>query len=530
MMSQRPPSADGSTDADRTRRGLLRGGLLLSLAALVPRWLRAAAAGRRTVRKGPPKGTNGSGLPHEEAIPTADAIYGWIEEVCSLGIRRPAYPADRRAEELCLEHFRRLGLERVRLEPVELSRWEPRRHTLKVSAGDEELELPCFPLPHSAPASGLEGELVAFDGAAPRKVAGKVALYDVTLLRLPPAAPALGLPAAVAEAPGLAAQPRPGGRVYDPGDTFANAVQVLPFGPQIQEVMEPSMEAGAIAFIGVLDRYPGDSFEYYVPYDGKARPIPGVWIRGSDGARLRSLLGEGSVEVRLLVDSVRETVTSHNVVGELPGRDEELVIVGSHHDGPWASAVEDASGVGLVLAQASYWASVPRAERPHRLVFLLNAGHMVGGAGCLAFLEQHAAELGRIVLELHLEHAARELAERDGELVPNGLPETRWWFTTRIPALEEAVWGAIEGEGLERSLLVPPDVFGPQPTTDGGAFHLHGVPLVNFLTAPFYLFDAMDTLDKIDRASLEPLTRAAIRIVCSTAGVSAAAMRAAADG
>jgi hypothetical protein len=48
---------------------------------------------------------------------------------------------------------------------------------------------------------------------------------------------------------------------------------------------------------------------------------------------------------------------------------------------------------------------------------------------------------------------------------------------------------------------------------------------VNFLAAPFYLFDAMDTLDKIDRAGLVPITRAAIRIVESTAGISAASMR-----
>jgi hypothetical protein len=52
------------------------------------------------------------------------------------------------------------------------------------------------------------------------------------------------------------------------------------------------------------------------------------------------------------------------------------------------------------------------------------------------------------------------------------------------------------------------------------------VPVMNFLTAPFYLFDEMDTLDKIDQDNLEALTRATIRIIDSTAGVSAAEMRA----
>jgi hypothetical protein len=239
------------------------------------------------------------------------------------------------------------------------------------------------------------------------------------------------------------------------------------------------------------------------------------------------MLSAGPVRVDLHVDSEQGDVTSHNVVGELPGADNEMVVIGSHHDGPWSSAVEDASGVALVLAQAAYWASVPREARPHRLVFLLNAGHMAGRAGCNAFLDRHASELNRIVLSIHLEHAAKEFVERGGELVPSGLPETRWWFTSQIPALETAVWEAIEAENLERSLILRPDVFTTEPTTDGGPFHHHGVPLVNYLLAPFYLFDSMDRLDKIDEPSLVPVTRAAIRIIESTRGVSAAELRAA---
>ena len=104
---------------------------------------------------------------------------------------------------------------------------------------------------------------------------------------------------------------------------------------------------------------------------------------------------------------------------------------------------------------------------------------------------------------------------------PPDYPEPRWWFTSRLASLEAIVREAVVAEHLERSLILPPDVFGPSPTTDGGPFHLAGVPLVNFLTAPFYLFDAIDTLDKIHRPSLVPVTRAAIRIIASTHGVSA---------
>jgi hypothetical protein len=291
-------------------------------------------------------------------------------------------------------------------------------------------------------------------------------------------------------------------------------------------VMEPDMKAGAAGFIGTLSGYPGDSCDYYVPYDALERPIPGVWVRGSDGARLREWLEEGGVLVRLVVDSERRSITTHNVVGELPGADDEIVIIGSHHDGPWSSAVEDASGVALVLSQAQYWSQVPREDRPHRLVFLLNSGHMAGGAGAKAFIQAHRAKLERTVLELHLEHTANEFEESGDGLRPTGQPESRWWFTSRNSELEAAVRTAIESEDIRRSLILPPTAFGDRPTTDGGDFHLAGVPVVNYLAAPFYLFDSCDTLDKIHRASLVPVTRAAIRLVEWTAGRTAASVRA----
>ena len=181
--------------------------------------------------------------------------------------------------------------------------------------------------------------------------------------------------------------------------------------------------------------------------------------------------------------------------------------------------------MALVYAQAHYWSRVPQSGRPHNLQFLLNAGHMAGGAGCLEFIRAHQEELKQIVLEIHLEHAAAEFREQEGKLEPTGFPEPRWFFTSRNPELQQAVVDALRAEGVDRALIIPPDTFGDRPTTDGGAFHLAGVPLVNYLTAPFYLFDSMDTLDKIHKPSLEPITRVTIRLVEATANISARRMR-----
>jgi hypothetical protein len=444
-------------------------------------------------------------------VPQEARIYGWIEEVFGHGVRRPGYPADRWAEVWAQEQFRGFGLENVRAEPVEMPYWEPQTATLTVSTADgQQSTFECFPLPLAANASGLEGALSVFDWTAPDSVRGSMALCDTPLLRVPSSYYRDHLAT----------------WSYDPDGTFDDGVHVLPFSRHMQDVMEPAMEAGAIAFIGILDGYPGDSREYYVPYDGHSRSIPGVWIKGSDGARLRQMLAAGSVTGRLEVATESATVTSCNIVGELPGADDETVIIGSHHDGPWASAIEDSSGISLVLAQAAFWSKVPQQERPHRLVFLLNSGHMAGGAGQAAFVANHRAELERCVLEVHLEHTAAEVVDEAGTLRNTGRPEVRWLFTTRLNRLEKSVRDAVEAERLDRALMLKPDTFGDKPTTDGADFHLAGVPLVHYLVAPWYLFDSQDTLDKIHRPSLVPVTRAAIRIIESTRGASAAQMRA----
>jgi hypothetical protein len=222
----------------------------------------------------------------------------------------------------------------------------------------------------------------------------------------------------------------------------------------------------------------------------------------------------------------RATTATRNVVGELAGADDEWVIIGTHHDAPWASAVEDGTGIAMLLAQAAAWAAKPESERPHRLIFLATAAHMSAAAGTRSFIERHRTMLERIVLEVHLEHAARDTRpDPQGLEVASTRVTPRWWFTTENPVLEQVVWDAIVEHRLDRSLILTPDALAPFPTTDGGLFHLEGVPLVNYLTAPWYLFDPADSLDKVDHASLTKVSRAAFDIVCGTAEITARQMR-----
>ncbi|HEV7760712.1 MAG TPA: M28 family peptidase [Acidimicrobiales bacterium] len=455
----------------------------------------------------------------DAAVPGKDEIFGWIEQIFAQGVRRPGYPADVWTEQFARDRFAAFGLENVRLEPITVRRWRSNGATLQVTPGlGAPRTIACFPVPFSAPVTNLELDLAGYLLATPTLVKGKAALYDLALLRLPATTFA-----ALGSAPPLELT----SRIVDPSGGLLLETHLLPFGLDIDKVMEPVIAGGAKAFIGNLANYPGNGHDYFVPYDGIDRPIPGVWIGSDDGAWLHQKLLLGGAKVRLTVDSVVEEVTSHNVVGELPGLDDEQVIIGSHHDGPWASAVEDASGTAMVLAQARFWAAQPVEKRPHRLVFLLHGGHMSGGAGLLQYIEAHRDELADVVLETHLEHIALSYEEKlDGSLASTGKCVPRWWFTSRNPQLEGIVKAALTAEQVDRSLLLAPNAIGDNPPTDGAFYHREGVPIVQHMAAPWYLFDQRDTLDKVDRSSLVGVTRATIRIVDATRGISAAAMRA----
>jgi len=394
------------------------------------------------------------------------------------------------------------GLEDVTLDPVSVDRWEPLAWSLDVwhdATPGDRMSLPCYPTPFSAATSGLEGELALSSGMAGEDLGGKIAVVENQFLALPQSV-----------LTSFATW------VYDPAGEVPTSVQILPFSGQLNTIMDPAVAAGAIGFVGILRGLPWDTDHYYVPYDDVHRPIPGLWLSERNGDRLLEFLGQGPARGRIVLERNLEPATSHEVTGVLRGASDQWIVIGSHHDGPWASAVEDASGTSLVLAQARYWSRVPARERPHNLLFLLNAGHFSGGAGLQHFVTTHHDFIAnQVVVEIHLEHAAREARGDNGQLVPTDAPEWRWWFTSFIPPLEEAVAGAICAEGLGRSLIMPPEGFPPgskNPPTDAAFFHPL-TPIVSFLTAPMYLFDEGDTLAMIHQASLVPLTRATIRIV-----------------
>jgi len=443
-----------------------------------------------------------------------DEMMSWTTEIFNQGIRRPGYPADYWAENWIKKQFEVYNLRDIKLDPISVKKWEASDESLEVWLVDKPEEIykvPCFPIPYTLQTNELEAELSMITEET--DLAGMIAVSELNLFKLPVK---------------MLLTPRIADRYYDPKNELEDLEQIIPFNVGFQEILKPAMDQNASGYIGILSGYPWETDKYYVPYDAIERKIPGVWVSGNNGKIIMNLMKKGKVKAKLSYKGEISEVISHNITGTLPGKSDEWIVIGTHHDGPWRSAVEDSSGMAMVLAQAKYWSRIPKEDRPFNLMFLMNCAHMAGGVGSEEFVKRNKDLLPKIVTAIHLEHAARDVRSENGKLIPLDDPTVRWWFISRIMPLEEIAEEAIIKENLHRSIFIPPDQLIPgrdRPPTDAGPYPIAGIPFISFLTAPPYLFDNGDTLDKIHQESYEPITRAVIRIVNALKGQTAKGLR-----
>jgi hypothetical protein len=443
-------------------------------------------------------------------ISTKEEIMAWITSIYKQGIRRPGYDADYWVETWIKEKLEAFDFNQITLQPLKIKRWRFENPKLQVWKGDnpeDVLEIPCFPIPYTASAKDVNGQITKNQK---EDLSEKIILNRFNLIKLP-----------------TSSLKSLSNRYYDPRDELDSLDQLMPTG-FFNNLMQDAIHGGASAFIGYISNYPWETQDYYAPYDALEKKIPGVWISPKNGRKLNKMLKNYPIHAKINYQAQIERVQTNNIFGILEGTSEEWVIISTHHDAPWASATEEASGIALVLAQAKYWSQVPKKDRPFNLLFLWNCAHMAGGKGGRFFVKKNKKLLEKVVVSIVLEHVARDCKKEDGKLIPLNDPVVRWWFTTKNPGLQDITLKAIKKEDLYRSIIMPTEGFPPgskYPPTDAAQFHLAGVPIISLLSAPPYLFDPADTLDKVHTSSLEPITRAVIYIIQQLKGKRASETR-----
>ena len=411
----------------------------------------------------------------------------WIRQIVAFGIRRPGSPGDLATEVFLEQRFLEFGLAEVHREPVPVQYWAPTETSL-VSSSHKDGSIPCFAVPYTAwtdqdgitastvyLGEGTQAEFEAVD------VRGKLAVLDVRF-------------------GDFSADLLKSGShfVHDPTETIPAGV--LHTATWLVENFAAYFEAerrGALGVIGILRDSPVDGPQQYVPYDGHLKGLPAVWVGRESGELLRELARRGEA-VMLHSLGTTEEVQSHNVVATVPGSGDESIVLTCHHDGPFASAVEDASGLAVLLWLAQHFNA--RAQPLRRnLVFVASSGHFHGGIGNRVFAERHREGLLRsTVAALGIEHIAEE-AETDGQggYQLTGQAELRVLFVDQGPRLLELLEELVGRWQLDRTLAVNPYLFGPEPPCDSAPFFTAGIPSVCHISGPLYLFDPHDTLDKV---------------------------------
>ena len=290
------------------------------------------------------------------------------------GSRFGGTDGEKLAAEFIKAKFEEYGLSAAHLEPFEYLGWERGEVTLEIISPIQKV-IPCITLPHSPPIE-MEGEIIDLGEGAPKdfdaradEIKGKIVMTNSVIF------------------------PKKIKRWVHRNEKYGRSVL-----------------AGATAFIFV-NHYPayGPATGGIGGHTNQAGPIPVISISKEDGAFIQRLAKrKGVVKIRLTSTDKLATMTSWNVVGELPGTEkpDEIILLGSHYDGHDIAqgASDPASGVVSVMEAARVLAKHD-PDLPRTVRFVMWGVEEIGLLGSYEYTRAHADELHKIRFYLNMDAA-----------------------------------------------------------------------------------------------------------------------------
>lgn len=183
----------------------------------------------------------------------------------------------------------------------------------------------------------------------------------------------------------------------------------------LQDQVNDVAQAGAIAAV-ISGRFAG--LQSYRPLLEAESSIPALLVSKDFGGSPTDLLTEGEVILSVKIDTIE--LESRNVVAELKGESEDVVIVGAHYDvvpQTTAGANDNTSGIAVLLALANAFSGRPM---PFTLRFIAFGAEELGLYGSRYYVTTLAdAELHRVAAMLNLDTVgtgARMVASANDEL------------------------------------------------------------------------------------------------------------------
>ena len=373
--------------------------------------------------------------------------------------------AEARAREWGARQLRSLGFRNVRIETYEMPAWS------RVSEGASIVS----PFPQKLAVTALGNSV----STPPEGVTAGIVRFET--LEALKAAPATGLE----------------GKIVFVDEKMTRTQDGSGYGVAVAKRSGAAVEAGKRGAAAAIIRSVGTD-SHRNPHTGNmnygdvAVKIPTAALSNPDADQLaRALRRSSSVTVNLkLATAVEPAASSGNVIGEIKGRTDEIIVIGGHLDS-WdlgTGAIDDAAGIGVTAAAAKLVADT--VGKPRRTIRVVMWGaEEVGLHGAKAYAEKHKAELGKHVLAGESDFGAGRI----------------WKFESLFGA------GALAKAALIATALKPLGVGPGKNAGSGGAdvspLKAAGVPVFDLNQDGSDYFDLHhtpdDTFDKIDPAAMK---------------------------
>jgi hypothetical protein len=267
----------------------------------------------------------------------------------------------------------------------------------------------------------------------------------------------------------------------------------------VQRAIEKGAAAVGIVY-GIADNF--------TLWEG-ARSGPGFNVGFEDGKVLRELLGkEQPVKVKLKMSSeMKSGLKTATVIGTLPGTTDEDIIVVAHIDGFFQGALDNGSGVAVMMGLLEHYAKMPLAQRRRSIRFMGSAGHH-GGPGTAWLHDRRDTELAKTALLFNLEHVAAVRTKNWGShlRMSTAVSPMRWWVNGSKNLLDIALTSFSHfNVGITADM------------DNGASGEIGGVardaPSIQVITSPEVKHTEEDGIDWVPANGLEQVGRAYARII-----------------
>ncbi|TFF83729.1 MAG: M28 family peptidase [Promethearchaeota archaeon] len=413
------------------------------------------------------------------------------KDLCDFGYRRSGTPPADKAEKYIYDKLKEVGLKDVKLEKLNYTRWWSEKHELmiiseKTPSVSEDQIINSFPawFCGSTSQEGITAE-VAHVGFGTKSdfdevdVRGKIALIEGKMI--------------------LNFYPTHSVRLFN--------------------TIKTAEKKGALAVI-LGNNSPLDLIHYINPFDlpsPRDPPLPNLpalSISTPDFTYLKTLCTRyhEKLTMKFIQIAKTEPAISHTVIGTLPGKSDDIILIGTHTDSTFTGALDNAAANAGLIAIAKHYANMPLENREKTMVFAGWTGHECGSIGSKLFVEMHEEMLSKITTYILLDGFGCNgyYNQSDGGVVPTGVDERRGLFVSENQILLSFVLDAVIKYELLPAVYVSARAL---PVADLPAFIRNEVPSILIIGKPIFYHTKHDTIDIIQPDQLERSAKAHIEII-----------------